>query len=140
MTAPALPRWHSATAPDDDTFAEMAEATVAGLPKQFRAEAEQVLFRIVDLAPDALLDEMQIQNPYELTGLYEGVPLTHKSPSEPQRQPDAIWLYRLAILFEWVDRGDVPLGALVSHVVIHELAHHFGWSDDDIAKIDRWWD
>ena len=70
----------------------------------------------------------------------EGVPLTEKSLSEPQRQPDAIWLYRLPILFEWADRGDVSLGALVAHIVVHELAHHFGWTDADIARIDRWWE
>ena len=133
------PRWQAALAPDDEAIAALAAEAVAALPDRFRAEAEQVLFRVVDLAPDDLLAEMGIRDPYELTGLYEGLPLTHKSPSEPQRQPDAIWLYRLAILFEWMDRGNVTLGELVTHITIHELAHHFGWSDTDIARIDPWW-
>ncbi|MYA87518.1 MAG: neutral zinc metallopeptidase, partial [Boseongicola sp. SB0662_bin_57] len=54
-------------------------------------------------------------------------------------QPDAIWLFRRAILEEWIERGDVSLFDLVAHVMVHELAHHFGWSDEDIASIDEWW-
>jgi len=140
MMSRQTPRWQSATAPDDEVFLALAQDTVQSLPARFRAEAEQVLFRVVDLAPDEVVDAMRLEDPYELTGLYEGTPLTEKSISEPQPLPDAIWLYRLAILFEWMDRGNIPLGALVAHIVIHELAHHFGWSDDDIAKIDKWWE
>ncbi len=55
-------------------------------------------------------------------------------------QPDVIWLFRRPILDEWADRGDVTLADLVAHVLVHELAHHFGWSDDDIAAVDRWWE
>ena len=133
-------RWHGQTAPDDDDVAALAAAAVAGLPDRYRQEADQVLFRVVDLAPEEVLDDLGISDAFELTGLYEGVPLTEKSVSDPVMQPDAIWLYRLAILFEWMDRGDVALGDLVTHIVVHELAHHFGWSDDDIARIDPWWE
>jgi hypothetical protein len=73
-------------------------------------------------------------------GLYDGVPLTEKSVSDQPQQPDAIWLFRRPILDEWADRGNVTLAELVSHVMVHELAHHFGWSDDDIARIDPWWE
>lgn len=69
-----------------------------------------------------------------------GVPMTEKSASDPQHFPDTVWLFRRAILDEWAARGDVTLGALVAHVVIHEFAHHFGWSDEDIATIDKWWE
>ena len=88
---------------------------------------------------EVLLD-MGVEDPFELTGLYDGIPLTEKSVSDQPDQPDTIWLFRRPILDEWADRGDVTLGALVAHVTVHELAHHFGWSDDDIATIDRWWE
>ena len=63
-----------------------------------------------------------------------------KSSADQPQQPDTIWLFRRPILDEWADRGDEMLGHLVAHVLVHELAHHFGWSDDDIAAIDRWWE
>ncbi|HEY0212817.1 MAG TPA: metallopeptidase family protein [Paenirhodobacter sp.] len=117
----------------------MVEAARAALPQAFRAPAMQVILRIEDFAPDDVLDEMQIDDPFALTGLYDGVPLTQKSVMDPSG-PDVIWLFRRAILDEWVGRGDVALDALVAHVFVHELAHHFGWSDADIAAIDRWWE
>lgn len=132
-------RWYNRQAPDDEDIAALAADAIAALPLQFRREAEHVLFRVVDLAPDEVLSELKIANVYELTGMYEGVPLTEKSSSDPVHQPDAIWLFRMAILFEWMDRGNVLLGDLVSHIVVHELAHHFGWSDQQIARIDKWW-
>ena len=67
-------------------------------------------------------------------------PLPEKSVSDQPQQPDCVWLFRRAILEEWVERGDVSLADLVQHVVIHEFAHHFGWSDEDIAAIDPWWE
>ena len=127
-------------APSLDDVEELALAAVAALPEAFRGPARSVLLRVEDLAPDDILDEMGIIDPFELTGLYDGVPLTEKSVMDPGQRPDMIWLFRRAILDEWVGRGDVELGALVAHVMVHELAHHFGWSDDDIAAIDRWWE
>ena len=93
--------------------------------------------RAADFAADDLLDELEIEDAFELTGLYDGIPMTQKSVMDPGG-PDVIWLFRRAILDEWVARGDVALDALVAHVFVHELAHHFGWSDGDIAAIDRW--
>ncbi len=81
-----------------------------------------------------------MDDPFELTGLYDGIPLTEKSVTDPGTQPDTIWLFRRPILDEWAERGNETLGALIAHVLVHELAHHFGWSDDDIATIDRWWE
>ena len=68
------------------------------------------------------------------------MPLTERSVSDPSPDPGTVWLFRRPLLDEWADRADVTLEALVAHVVVHELAHHFGWSDDDIAAIDRWWE
>lgn len=132
--------WSEATAPDLELIEEIARATLEGVPEPFRAGARGVLLRVEDFAPDAILDEMGIEDPFGLTGLYDGIPLTEKSVMDQPSGPDTIWLFRRAILDEWVDRGDIGLGDLVAHVVVHELAHHFGWSDDDIAAIDRWWE
>jgi predicted Zn-dependent protease with MMP-like domain len=131
--------WNTAEAPGLDVIEAMAEAARAALPPAFAAPAAKVVLRVEDFAPEAILDEMEIDSAFELTGLYEGVPLTEKSVMDPSG-PDVIWLFRRPILDEWAERGDIALGALVAHVFIHELAHHFGWSDSDIATIDRWWE
>ena len=116
----------------------MAEEALAALPGAVRAQVGRVVIRVADFAEDAVLDELGIADPFELTGLYEGVALTEKSLDEVAPMPDAVWLYRRAILDEWCARGDVGLARLVAHVLVHEIAHHFGWSDEDIAAIDDW--
>ncbi|SFP76932.1 metallopeptidase family protein [Tranquillimonas alkanivorans] len=128
------------TAPDAGEIEALALAARAALPDEFRPAAEQVALRVEDFAPDAILDEMEIDDAFDLSGLYDGVPLPLKSSFDQPLQPDTIWLFRRPILDEWIARGDIALGDLVAHVFVHELAHHFGWSDDDIAQIDRWWE
>ena len=130
------------TYPDHDTahFEQIAQAAAAGFPAPFRAPASQVAIQIADWPTPDMLREMQITDPLELTGLYEGVPMTEKSISNPAPLPDMVWLFRQPILAEWRARGDVALDDLITHVTVHEFAHHFGWSDDDIAVIDRWWE
>ncbi|WP_102108227.1 metallopeptidase family protein [Oceaniglobus roseus] len=118
----------------------LAEAARVALPRAFAAAAASVVIRVEDFAPDALLDEMEIEDAFDLTGLYDGIPLTEKSVADQPRGPDTIWLFRRPILDEWAARGDVTLGEIVTHVYVHELAHHLGWSDDDIASVDRWWE
>jgi predicted Zn-dependent protease with MMP-like domain len=127
-------------APDALLIEQLARDTISALPAPFRAAATQIALRIADFASEDMLAVMGIEDPFELTGLYEGIPMTEKSVADQPTQPDVIWLFRRPILEEWVDRGDVSLGDLVTHVTIHELAHHFGWSDDDIATIDPWWE
>ena len=134
------PDWADHIAPEADDIERIARETVATLPPQFRAAATHVVLHVADFADEVILDELGIEDPFDLTGLYDGVPLTERSVSDPPRGPDVIWLFRRPILDEWVGRGDVTLSDLVSHVMVHELAHHFGWSDDDIAAIDRWWE
>lgn len=129
-----------AFAPSLEQVEALALAALSGLPEEVRVLAAQVALRVVDFAPDDILKAMQIEDPFELTGLYEGTPLTERSFMDQPMGPDVIWLFRRAILDEWVDRGDVTLGELVTHVMVHELAHHFGWSDEDIAHIDPWWE
>ncbi len=132
--------WLGRAAPDLVTIEQMAQATIAELPPEFRAAAQAVAIRIEDFAPDEVLDDMDVEDAFDLTGLYDGVPLTEKSVMDTVDRPDTIWLFRRPILDEWAERGDVSLGQLVAHVLVHELAHHFGWSDADIASIDRWWE
>lgn len=130
----------TAIAPDGDMILELAKAAVEALADPYRFAAREVALRIEDFPEDELLDALQIENPYELTGLYDGVPLTEKSFSDPTPQHDQIFLFRRPILEEWIDRGNVSLEELVTHVMVHELAHHFGWTDDEIAAIDPWWE
>ena len=128
------------TAPDADQIEALALAAIAELPLPYRRAAQHVALRIEDFASDAVLAELGCESPFELTGLYDGIPLTEKSVSDQPLQPDMIWLFSRAILDEWVERGNVTLQELVAHVLVHELAHHFGWSDAEIAAIDPWWE
>ena len=110
------------------------------LPDPFREAAKSVILRVEDLPDAMLLRDMGIDDPLDLTGLYDGVPMTEKSSSEPDPYPDIVTLFREPILAELSERPGVTLRELVHHVTVHEFAHHFGWSDDDIAQVDRWWE
>jgi predicted Zn-dependent protease with MMP-like domain len=132
--------WTLAVAPDAGEIEDMARAAIAALPEAYRAAAAAVALRVEDFAAEEMLDDLGIDDVFELTGLYDGVPLTEKSVMDQPDRPDAIWLFRRAILDEWAARGDIALYDLVAHVYTHELAHHFGWSDEEIAAIDRWWE
>ncbi|ARE38707.1 hypothetical protein RGUI_0566 [Rhodovulum sp. P5] len=128
------------TPPRIDDIAALAEQVRAALPEPFRTHARAVAIHVEDFATEDVLTEMGIDNAFELTGLYDGIPLTERSVMDQPDRPDAIWLFRRPILDEWVERGEVTLAEMVTNVLIHEFAHHFGWSDDDIAAIDQWWE
>jgi len=134
------PDWGPVTAPELDDIQRLARAALAALPEVYREAAALVRLQIADFAPEDVLGELDLNDPFELTGLYDGIPLTEKTVMDQPHGPDTIWLFRRPILEEWADRGDIGLGDLVTHVLVHELAHHFGWSDADIAVIDRWWE
>jgi len=122
--------------PTIDELAAMAEAAWARLPDAFRQAAGPVVIRVMDFAEPEILDQLGIEDPFELTGLYHGVDLTQATVSDPLPQPAEVFLYRRPILDEWVERGDVALADLVEHVLVHEIGHHFGLSDDDIHDIE----
>jgi predicted Zn-dependent protease with MMP-like domain len=132
--------WTQAIAPGEDIISDLARAAIDALPAPYAEAARAVALRVEDFPPEHILREMEVDDPFALTGLYSGIPLTEKSVLDQPHGPDVIWLFRRPILDEWTDRGDVALGDLVAHVLVHELAHHFGWSDEDIARIDRWWE
>jgi predicted Zn-dependent protease with MMP-like domain len=123
-------------APSLDDLAALAEAAFARLPEGFRRMVGEVIFRVDDFPAQEVLDEMGIEDAFELTGLYQGVDLGHRSVFDPSPQPSMIFLYRRPILDEWAERGDVTLEALVAHVLVHEIGHHFGLSDADIDRIE----
>ena len=125
-------------APSVDEFYLTAEKCFADLPEFMRKAAGDVRIIVMDYAEDETLREMQIEDALELTGLYVGIPLTLESVTNPSEYRPLVYLYLLPILFEWAARGDVTVEELVTHVFIHELGHHFGWSDEEMdAKLEE---
>jgi predicted Zn-dependent protease with MMP-like domain len=129
--------WASAPAPTLEDFERLARAAFDALPAKFRELAGEVVFHIDDFPDEETLDEMGIEDGFELTGLYRGVDRMHRSVIDPLPHTSHVFLYRRPILDEWAERGDVALGELVAHVVVHEIGHHFGLSDADIEAIER---
>jgi predicted Zn-dependent protease with MMP-like domain len=123
-------------APSLDDIAALAEAAWAGLPEPFRGLAGEALVRVEDFADEETLDALGIADAFDLTGLYQGLDLARRSVLDPVREQAVITLYRRPILDEWAERGNVTLAELVSHVLVHEVGHHFGLSDDDIDRIE----
>ncbi len=122
-----------------DAIYRMALAAMDMMPPDIRNLTKGVALRVADWPSRDMLDDLGMSDPENLTGMYQGIPLPHKSVAYPQTLPDTVWLFREPILLEWRQRGNVTLAELVQNVTIHEFAHHFGWSDDDIASIDQWW-
>jgi predicted Zn-dependent protease with MMP-like domain len=128
--------WAAAAAPSLDDFASIAQAAFDALPAQFRSLCGDVLIRIEDFADDEILGDMEIEDAFELTGLYQGVDLQHRSVLDANPAGSMVWLYRRPILDEWAERGDLLLGELISHVLVHEIGHHFGLTDEQIEAIE----
>lgn len=114
----------------------MAERAFAALPDQFRRMAGEVVFRVDDFPTDEVLDELGIEDSFGLTGLYSGVSLADRSVFGAAPEPSRVFLYRRPILDEWAENGEVTLEELVTHVLVHEIGHHFGLSDGDIDLIE----
>lgn len=132
----ATSEWRDAMAPDIATFEQIARHAWQRLPGSFRQLCDDVVIRVQDFAEDEVLDELGIESPFDLMGLYQGVAMTQKSVADATpRGPDLVVLYRRAILDEWAN-GEDTLGEIIAHVLIHEIGHHFGFSDDDMERIE----
>jgi predicted Zn-dependent protease with MMP-like domain len=123
-------------APDAAVFERLAEAAIARMPEGFRRHLEGVVLRVDDFADESTLAELGIEDPFELTGLYTGRPIGEQSSQLSGELPAMIHLFRRPLLDEWADTG-VSLEALVTHVIVHEAGHHFGFSDDDMHAIEE---
>lgn len=116
-------------------FESLARAVLARLPEVFARALEGVVLKVEEFATDEQLDSLGIENPYDLTGLYEGVALTERSQWDSEGLPPVITLFRQPLLAEMEETG-VGFAELVRHVVIHEAGHHFGLSDDDMHALE----
>jgi predicted Zn-dependent protease with MMP-like domain len=122
-------------APDAAEIERLAEAAIARMPEHFRRHLEGVVLRVDDFAGEEVLAELGIEDPFELSGLYTGRPIGEQSSMLSGELPAMIHLYRRPLLDEWAETG-VSLEALVTHVIVHEAGHHFGFSDSDMHAIE----
>jgi predicted Zn-dependent protease with MMP-like domain len=127
--------WEARTAPDLGDFEEMAARAFAGLPKTFRDLCGDVVVRVEDFPTEDVLRELKLESPFDLMGLYQGVSLEKRSVTDLPRGPDMVLLYRRPLLDYWAE-GEETLGKLVTHVLVHEIGHHFGLSDADMERIE----
>ena len=128
--------WTSAKAPSLEAFEAIAAAALAELPEHFRKLCAGVLIQIADFPDDEVTREMEIESPFELLGLFTGVGMAEDGAvPETGRMPNSIFLYRRPILDYWAEH-DETLGAIITHVLVHEIGHHFGLSDNDMEAIE----
>lgn len=123
-------------APTAAEIEAMARAAYARLPAEFARHLGDLVVQVQDFAEDDLLAEMDIDSPYELTGVYEGLPLTDRSVEHSGTLPDRVRLFRVPILLEWIESEGERLEHLVAHVLVHEIGHHFGLSDEDMHALE----
>jgi predicted Zn-dependent protease with MMP-like domain len=105
------------------------------LPETFRALCEGVIIRVDDFPSADVVAEMRLESEFDILGLFQGVGLPFRSETAPSQMPNMIWLYRRPILDYWAEH-DETLGAIITHVLVHEIGHHFGLSDEDMEAIE----
>jgi predicted Zn-dependent protease with MMP-like domain len=127
--------WTELKAPSLAEMEAVAYEIFERLPARFRALCEGVVIRVDDFPTDEVLDEMEAESEFDLLGLFQGTGLPFQSHGDVARLPNMVWLYRRPILDYWAEHEEA-LGDIVRHVLIHEIGHHFGLSDDDMAYIE----
>jgi predicted Zn-dependent protease with MMP-like domain len=127
--------WRGRKAPSLQELEVLADTAFRRLPQKFRALCDGLVIRVEDFPEDDVLDELRAESEFDLLGLFQGVGLPFRSESAPSQMPNMIWLYRRPILDYWAEH-DETLGAIVTHVLVHEIGHHFGLSDADMAEIE----
>lgn len=126
----------SALAPNLEEIEALADVAFAAIPDELRRHVVDVVIRVDDFPDEETAAEMELESPFDLLGLYSGVSLDHKSVSDGGAMPDMIFLYRRPILDYWCESGE-DLPHIVRHVLIHEIGHHFGFSDEDMERLEN---
>jgi predicted Zn-dependent protease with MMP-like domain len=129
------PAWRSIKAPSLADLEILAGEVFRRLPRRFRDLCADIIIQVDDFPSDEVLDQMGAETEFDLLGLFQGVGLPFRSESAPVQMPNMIWLYRRAILDYWAEH-DETLGAIVKHVLVHEIGHHFGFSDAGMEAIE----
>ncbi|HZS65115.1 MAG TPA: metallopeptidase family protein [Xanthobacteraceae bacterium] len=127
--------WHAARAPSLAEMEALAIVAFRRLPAHFRKLCEDLVIQVDDFPSDEVLDHMGAETEFDLLGLFHGVGLPFRSVSDPAQMPNMIWLYRRPILDYWAEHEET-LGAIITHVLVHEIGHHFGLSDADMEAIE----
>jgi predicted Zn-dependent protease with MMP-like domain len=127
--------WSPVKAPSLEELEVMAEEAFRRLPEKFRALCEGLVIRVEDFPTEEVLDALGAETEYDLLGLFQGVGLPFRSESASGQMPNMIWLYRRPIIDYWAE-NDESFGAIVTHVLVHEIGHHFGMSDDDMMALE----
>jgi len=127
--------WRAAKAPSLADLEILAGEVFRRLPRRFRDLCADIIIQLDDFPSDEVLDQMGAETEFDLLGLFQGVGLPFRSESTPVQMPNMIWLYRRAILDYWAEH-DETLGAIVKHVLVHEIGHHFGFSDAGMEVIE----
>ena len=129
------PAFKGATAPSLADIEALAIAAFARLPDEFRALCRDLVIRVDDFPTDEVVERIGAESEFDLLGLFQGVGLPFRSEAVSGQMPNMIWLYRRPILDYWAEHEET-LGAIITHVLVHEIGHHFGFSDDDMAAIE----
>jgi predicted Zn-dependent protease with MMP-like domain len=128
-------RWQGASAPSLGEIEGMAAAAYARLPAKFRNLCKDLVIRVDDFPSQEVAEQMKLDSEFDLLGLFQGIGLPFQESSSAGQLPNMIWLYRRPILDYWAEHDEL-LGDIVTHVLVHEIGHHFGLSDDDIEAIE----
>jgi predicted Zn-dependent protease with MMP-like domain len=127
--------WHGASAPSLGEIEVLAVEAYARLPEDFRKLCDNLIIQVADFPTEEVAEQMKLDTEFDLLGLFQGVGLPFLSASAPEQLPNMIWLYRRPILDYWAEHEE-SLGAIVTHVLVHEIGHHFGLSDEDMEAIE----
>jgi len=128
--------WQGAQAPSLAELEAIADQALKRLPRRFRDLCKDVVIRIEDFPTDDVLDALGAESEFDLLGLYHGVDLSRQSVMDPAAMPEMVFLYRRPILDYWAEHEET-LGAIITHVLVHEIGHHFGLSDADMHRIEE---